>query len=161
MTSLAVGACAGADVLFEYGKADALRSNPKLDELADYLKEFPKAKVMVKGYADSKSSAPAVNAKLGLRRANQGKQYLLNKGVKSSQIVVKSFGEENPVALNILNGQNSDECARYNRRLEFKVIEQGETTMLIRGIRNIPSHLKSPDYKRDYNKASGWPETTK
>jgi len=33
--------------------------------------------------------------------------------------------------------------------------------MLIRGIRNIPSHLKSPDYKRDYNKASGWPETTR
>ena len=116
---------------------------------------------MVKGYADSKSSASAVNAKLGLRRANQGKQYLLNKGVKSSQIVVKSFGEENPVAINILNGQYSDECARYNRRLEFKMIEQGETTMLIRGIRNIPSHLKNPDYKRDYNKASGWPETQK
>ena len=149
------------DVLFEYGKADALRSNSKLDELADYLKQFPKAKVMVKGYADSKSSASAVNAKLGLRRANQGKQYLLNKGVKSSQIVVKSFGEENPVAINILNGEYSDECARYNRRLEFKMIEQGETTMLIRGIRNVPSHLKNPDYKRDYNKASGWPETKK
>ncbi|MBQ1697558.1 MAG: PD40 domain-containing protein [Bacteroidales bacterium] len=149
------------DVLFEYGKADALTNNPKLNELAEYLKQFPKAKVMVKGYADSKSSAPAVNAKLGLRRANQGKQYLLNKGVKASQIVVKSFGEENPVALNILNGQYNNDCARYNRRLEFKMIEQGETTMLIRGIRNIPSHLKSPDYKRDYNKASGWPETTK
>lgn len=149
------------DVLFEYGKADALRSNTQLDELAQYLKENPNAKVMVKGYADSKSSAPAVNAKLGLRRANQGKQYLLNKGVKSAQIVVKSFGEENPVALNILNGEYSDECALYNRRLEFKMIEQGNVTMLIRGIRNIPSHLKSPDYKRDYVKASGWPETQK
>ncbi|MCR5455855.1 MAG: OmpA family protein, partial [Bacteroidales bacterium] len=149
------------DVLFEYGKANALNTNQKLDELAEYLKENSKAKVMVKGYADSKSSAPAVNAKLGLRRANQGKQYLLNKGVKSSQIVVKSFGEENPVALNILNGEYSDECARYNRRLEFKVIEQGDVTMLIRGIRNIPSHLKNTDYKRDYTKASGWPETKK
>jgi outer membrane protein OmpA-like peptidoglycan-associated protein len=149
------------DVLFEFGKADALTNNSKLNELADYLKQYPKAKVMVKGYADNKGSASAINSKLGLRRANQGKQYLLNKGVKSSQIVVKSFGEENPVAVNLLNGDYSDNCARFNRRIEFKMIEQGDATMLIRGIRNIPSNYKSGDYKRDYVKASGWPEINK
>ncbi len=147
------------DITFAFGKADPFGENASLDELAQYLKDYPKAKVEVNGYADAQGSS-SLNYTLARKRALTAQTYLLRKGVKSSQIKVTSMGEENPVSLNFVNGEINEDSKKFNRRLEFNMIEQGDKTMLIRAIRNIPSQYKNADYKRKYTKKSGMPETT-
>ncbi|MCQ2250411.1 MAG: OmpA family protein [Bacteroidales bacterium] len=147
------------DITFAFGKADPFGENASLNVLADYLKEYPKAKVEVNGYADAQGSS-SLNYTLARKRALTAQSYLLKKGVKSSQIKVASMGEENPVSLNFVNGEINEDSKKFNRRLEFNMLEQGEKTMLIRAIRNIPSQYKNADYKRKYTKKPGMPETT-
>lgn len=147
------------DITFEFAKADPFSSNADLDKLAQYLKDYPKAKVEVRGYADAQGSS-SLNYTLARKRALTAQSYLTKKGVKASQIKVVSLGEENPLSFNLVNGEINESSKQYNRRLEFKMIQQGEKTMLIRAIRNIPAQYQNPDYKRDYVKKSGMPETT-
>lgn len=146
------------DITFAFAKADPLTSNENLDKLAQYLKDFPKAQIEVKGYADAQGSS-SLNYTLARKRALTAQSYLTKKGVKSSQIKVTSLGEENPLSYNLINGEINEASKKFNRRLEFKMLKQGEKTMLIRAIRNIPEQYKNPDYNRDYVKKSGMPET--
>ncbi len=146
------------DITFAFAKADPLSSNESLDKLAQYLKDFPKAQIEVKGYADAQGSS-SLNYTLARKRALTAQSYLTKKGVKASQIKVTSLGEENPLSFNLVNGEINEASKKFNRRLEFKMVKQGEKTMLIRAIRNIPEQYKNPDYNRDYVKKSGMPET--
>ena len=71
--------------------------------------------VAVSGHTDSVGS-DAYNVKLGQRRADVVKDYLVSKGVPGSKITTKSFGESQPVASN----KTADGRAK-NRRAEVDV----------------------------------------
>ena len=64
-----------------------------------------------------------------------------------------SYGEENPIAINKNpNGTWNKKGQQYNRRVEFRLLKQGEETLMIYGM-EVPDELKNPNYKFNYKKA--------
>ena len=90
---------------------------PVLDEAVDILKKHADKKVEIQGHTDS-IGTEAYNEKLGMRRADAVKMYLVDKGVTADNLTTESFGESNPVADN-----GTKEGRAMNRRVEFKVME--------------------------------------
>ncbi|MEQ8240814.1 MAG: OmpA family protein [Cyclobacteriaceae bacterium] len=84
-----------------------------LSKLALALKADRKIIIKVNGYADN-TGATAYNNKLSTKRAQSVADYLISKGVNKSQIIVKGFGEDKPIATN-----DTEEGRAKNRRVEF------------------------------------------
>lgn len=105
---------------FEFGGYNLTGESEKnLDYLAEYLKSEKELKLEISSHTDSKGSAE-FNLKLSAQRGNKVKSYLVNRGVQSNRIIVKSFGETQ-----LLNECSDDvECPpekhAENRRVELK-----------------------------------------
>jgi len=87
-----------------------------LDELAAQMKQNPQMKVELTGYTDNVGRAES-NKWWGLKRAESIALLLRQRGIPEDRIIVKSGGEENPIADNA-----TPEGRRKNRRVEVKVI---------------------------------------
>ena len=147
------------DISFPFGDAKALKPTPSLDTLAKYLKNNRDAVVEIRAYCDAKGSAE-YNLKLSKKRGQVVYNYLLQHGVNANQMIVNGFGEENPIAFNIINGEYDDESKAYNRRVEFQMKQQGsKETLLIRPLSTVPDKYVNPLYQKDYQKAPGTPES--
>ena len=84
-------------------------------DLLEYMRANPDAIITVTGYADSKGTEQ-YNYNLGLERANQVRNKLIEDGIYETSIVVKSQGENSPAA------ENSSELNRAkNRRTEISI----------------------------------------
>lgn len=103
-------------ITFETGK-DVIRKSsfPILDEVVAIMKENPAYILDINGHTDAVGD-DAKNLDLSQRRADAVKKYLSDKGVDSSRMAAKGFGETMPVADN-----NSNSGKAKNRRVEFKV----------------------------------------
>jgi outer membrane protein OmpA-like peptidoglycan-associated protein len=88
-----------------------------LDTLLDVVNRCPALRVEIGGHTDD-VGADAANLTLSERRAAAVAAYLAGKGVESSRLVPKGYGETVPLAAN-----DSDEARARNRRIEFKVLE--------------------------------------
>jgi len=103
-------------VNFDFNKSKLLpESYPILYDAAKTLLRNPDMKVEIQGYTDNVGSE-SYNKKLGQKRADAVKEYLVSKGVAANRLSTTSFGEGNPVADN----KTADGRA-MNRRIEFKV----------------------------------------
>ena len=86
----------------------------KLSEIATFLKDNPKARLLIEGYCDWKGT-PAYNKSLGDRRATTVKSYLTDLGADQSRIDTVSIGDESAIP-------NADgEQAKLDRRAAFVV----------------------------------------
>jgi OOP family OmpA-OmpF porin len=84
-----------------------------LDKAAAAMKVDPSVKFNLKGYA-SEEGTPEHNQILSQDRANSVKEYLINSGVKASDLTARGFGTSNPIA------DNSTESGKeLNRRVEL------------------------------------------
>jgi outer membrane protein OmpA-like peptidoglycan-associated protein len=92
-------------------------SYPSLDRVKEFLDNNPTLTVEVGGHSDSVGNKE-YNEKLCRRRAQNVLEYLVKKGIERSRLVVKIYGESNPIA------SNDDEVGgrEVNRRIELKVI---------------------------------------
>jgi outer membrane protein OmpA-like peptidoglycan-associated protein len=91
-------------------------SETELDNLVALLLENPNLRITLNGYTDNIGS-PATNLQLSKNRALSVKQYLESKGIASSRLLYKGFGEANPIAPNI-----TEEGRIKNRRTELIVL---------------------------------------
>ena len=91
-------------------------SYPVLDEVIDVLKRNPDVKVEVQGHTDNVGKAQ-YNQSLSEKRAKSVMEYLLKKGVRSSQLSYKGYGLERPIATN-----ETPEGRSKNRRVELQPI---------------------------------------
>lgn len=80
---------------------------------AEYLRQFPDARVTLEGNADERGSRE-YNLGLGERRGNAVQGALTAAGAGSAQLNVVSYGEERPVCR-----QHNEECWSKNRRVEI------------------------------------------
>jgi hypothetical protein len=79
---------------------------------------------------------------------------LVRRKANPNQLVVVGYGEENPIALNKnLDGTWNKEGQKYNRRIEFRVIKQGELSLLVKPLSDIPDNIKNNIYKYNYQKS--------
>ena len=94
------------DVFFEINKYEILASESgKIKEIADFLKENPKAKVQVTGYADVQTGNPQINDRLARQRADVVVKALIEQyEIAADRISYDSKGDrEQPFAENDKN----------------------------------------------------------
>jgi len=120
-------------ITFAAGKATILAtSNPKLDEAAKVLTDYPKLKIEIQGHTDDTKLIPgsafADNSELSQARADAVKAYLVGKGIAEDRLVAKGFGDSQPVAQITgadgapLKGKALSQARAKNRRVEFHPI---------------------------------------
>jgi outer membrane protein OmpA-like peptidoglycan-associated protein len=103
-------------VLFGFDRADLTASaETNLDKLSNILKEYPDTNIEIQGHTDSKG-ADSYNLSLSERRASAVATYLRGRGIASSRIRTKGFGETAPVATN-----DTEDGRSQNRRVDFLI----------------------------------------
>lgn len=106
-----------ADTFFDFDKivikADG---RAKLDDLISKIQGISLEVVIVVGHTDS-IGTDAYNMKLGARRANAVKAYLVSRGIEPNRVYTESKGERQPVA----NNRTAQGRAK-NRRVEIEVV---------------------------------------
>jgi Tol biopolymer transport system component len=113
-----------------------------LDELIAFLIRNRDTIIEVAAYADTKGPA-AYNQSLTEIRANAAKKYMIEKGVLPEQVVARGYGENLPIAYEYDPKSNyNPQAAKYNRRLEVKVLKQGKERLYIRQKFDIPEDLR-------------------
>jgi len=106
------------DVLFAFNKAElSAQAGPRLDKLADFLKQFPERKLLIEGYTDSVGS-DGYNQELSARRAGAVRDALVARGVDTGRITARGYGKVYPVADNA-----SPEGRAMNRRVEIVIAD--------------------------------------
>ena len=110
------------DVLFEFNKAELLpAAQPRLDKLAEFLRQFPEKKLLIEGYTDAIGS-DRYNLELSQRRAEAVKAALVRRGIEPARMAAEGYGKAYPVA------DNKDAGGRQmNRRVEVVVSDEGGT----------------------------------
>lgn len=105
------------NVFFETGKYDLKpTSTAELNKLVSFLNTNPSIKIELGGHTDNVGSKES-NQLLSGNRAKTVYQYLIDKGISSSRLSFKGYGDTQPIADN-----NTDEGRQQNRRTEFKII---------------------------------------
>lgn len=101
-------------VNFATSKADLTPdSSGVLDRVSASLKDWPEVRVEIGGHTDS-TGGDAFNLDLSRRRAAAVKDYLVAKGIDSSRLASKGYGETKPIADN-----RTKEGRAKNRRVEL------------------------------------------
>ncbi len=90
-------------------------SLPQLDMLAEILKKYDSANLLVEGHTDNLGDE-TYNMQLSQKRCDAVKAYLISKGIFESRIVATGLGESKPVADN-----STPEGRSKNRRVVLKV----------------------------------------
>lgn len=105
------------NVYFDTNKDEIRREGfPYLDRLAELMISKRELKIRLSGHADSRGSS-AHNLELSKRRSESVMFYLLNRGLRRSQLDVEYYGEELPAAANV-----SEESRQRNRRVEMEFV---------------------------------------
>ncbi|MBQ8565185.1 MAG: OmpA family protein [Bacteroidaceae bacterium] len=86
-----------------------------LDSISSVMNEYGDLKLTITGHT-CKIGYKSINKKKGLKRADNAKSYLVDKGISEDRITTYSKGEEEPICSN-----DSKENRASNRRLEFVV----------------------------------------
>jgi peptidoglycan-associated lipoprotein len=106
------------DVQFEFDSAKlSMEAQDILRRKAEWLKENPRAKIIIEGHCDERGTNE-YNLALGDRRAFSSKSFLVDLGIAASRLTTVSYGEERPLD----PGAGEDAWAK-NRRAHF-VIKQ-------------------------------------
>lgn len=108
------------DVKFDFDKAQVKRdSYSDIENLAEFMKQFPQTATTVEGHTDSVGNA-AYNQKLSERRAGAVRDVLVKQyGVEANRVNAVGYGKARPVADNA-----TDSGRAINRRVEASVETQ-------------------------------------
>ncbi len=94
-------------------------SFPVLDDVVDVMQKNPQLRLVeVQGHTDARAS-DSYNQGLSERRAAAAMNYLVSKGIESSRLTSRGYGESQPIADN-----TSREGMSQNRRTEFVIMQR-------------------------------------
>jgi outer membrane protein OmpA-like peptidoglycan-associated protein len=103
-------------ILFAFGKADlSSGATTNLNKLVEVLNAYPDTDIEIQGHTDNKGS-DEFNQKLSEQRASSVASFLRAKGIASSRVRIKGYGETAPVATN-----DTEEGRAQNRRVNFLI----------------------------------------
>jgi outer membrane protein OmpA-like peptidoglycan-associated protein len=130
-------------ILFGFDKSDLTPDALKqLDILAQAMKASGSVIVEVTGYADSKGS-DTYNLNLSKKRAIAVVNYLKSKGVATDRLQAAGKGEKENIAINSNpDGTDSPAGRKYNRRVEFTVLQGGTEFIVIETVK-VPVELQA------------------
>jgi peptidoglycan-associated lipoprotein len=106
------------DILFEFDSASlSVEAQEILRAKAAWLRENPRARVMIEGHCDERGTNE-YNLALGDRRAFSSKSFLVDLGIADSRLTTISYGEERP-----LDSRSTEDAWAQNRRAHFVIKE--------------------------------------
>ncbi|MDH3826223.1 MAG: peptidoglycan-associated lipoprotein Pal [Desulfobacterales bacterium] len=106
------------DILFEFDSASlSVEAQEILRAKAAWLRENPRARVMIEGHCDERGTNE-YNLALGDRRAFSSKSFLVDLGIADSRLTTISYGEEQPV-----DSRATEDAWTQNRRAHFVIKE--------------------------------------
>ena len=103
-------------ILFGFDRSDLSNTSANnLNKLANILQKYPDTDIEVQGHTDNVGTT-SYNEGLSERRASSVASYLRSKGIKSSRLNTRGYGESAP------KYSNESETGRsQNRRVEFLI----------------------------------------
>jgi len=120
------------NLFFDFGKSDLRpESEPELMRIYNLMREYPKMKIEVQGFADSVGNSK-FNMYLSRMRAKSVRDWLVEKGIDSTRIRYVGYGEEE-------QGVTEEDLQR-SRRVQFKIIYLGPNIP-------VPEQEKEPSGK--------------
>jgi peptidoglycan-associated lipoprotein len=106
------------DVQFEFDSAKlSMEAQDILRQKAEWLKENPRAKIIIEGHCDERGTNE-YNLALGDRRAFSSKSFLVDLGIAASRLTTISYGEERPI-----DSRADEDAWAKNRRAHFVIKE--------------------------------------
>lgn len=118
------------NVFFDFDKSNVKSQYySNLDELANWLKANPEAELQISGHTDHYGT-DEYNMGLSKRRAESVQKYLMNKGVKKSQLKITYHGESQPLTIDV----DDDTIRHLNRVVLFEVIKQGNPVLMVKPV---------------------------
>jgi len=132
-------------LFFDFDQSSlTMEAKQHLDNLAATLNTNPDLQASLAGHTDAKGSNE-YNNELSRARVLEAMQYLLSQDVNSEQISTTFYGEQAPIAKNVLNGSKDLPTGRqFNRRVEVQIVNTANRKKLdgfVRKIR-VPAELK-------------------
>ncbi len=94
----------------------------ELEKVIAYMNEYPTIKVDVRSHTDSRAP-DNYNMSLSERRNKSTREYLVNRGISSSRLTGRGYGETQHVNECSNGVKCSEEQHQLNRRSEFIVVE--------------------------------------
>ena len=110
------------DTHFDFDKS-VLTNEAKalLDKDVQVLKDNPKTNVRVAGYTSAIGSEE-INQKLSEARANEVRNYLIEKGLEAERITIIGYGRTKPALYEVTPGDINSPEAKANMRVLFEVV---------------------------------------
>jgi OOP family OmpA-OmpF porin len=87
-----------------------------LDDVAEIMLKNTDVTFSISGYTDN-VGPDEYNLRLSSRRANEARNYLIERGVETDRITAKGYGEVNPKY-----GNDTEQSRQLNRRVEIKSV---------------------------------------
>ena len=107
---------------FNFGSAViSFGSYSYLDELSNLLNNNPEWRIKLSGHTDNVGSE-SLNLLLSKKRAEAIREVLINRSVSSDRIIVKYYGETQPIT-----GNDTEEGRQRNRRVDMLMIEKEDS----------------------------------
>jgi peptidoglycan-associated lipoprotein len=111
------------NIYYDFDKWDIREdARPTLDSLARILQQNPTISIELASHTDCRGN-DEYNMTLSQRRAESAVQYLINKGISTTRMLAKGYGESIPVATCIC-AQCTEEEHQRNRRTTFKIVKE-------------------------------------
>ena len=105
------------DVLFDFDRAEVRPPGRRaLEPVVAFLQEHPDQRLRIEGHADALGPT-AYNTWLSHERAKAVAEYLAEEGVEPERMMLRAFGESDPVAPN-----TTEEGRQRNRRVELTLL---------------------------------------
>ena len=105
-----------------YFKADSVNLDPDsykvLNELADYLKAYPKTVIEIGGHTNTIPPDDYCNH-LSTQRAKSVQEYLISQGIPANRLQYKGYGKTDPL---IAYDKYNKEARLKNQRVEIKIL---------------------------------------
>ena len=99
-------------------------SKSMLQNLSRVLNENQYYSVELKGHADALGT-PESNQEISEKRADVAARFLNSIGISTSRIKSSSYGMDQPIAKNSINGKDCPKGRSYNRRVEIFITDKG------------------------------------
>lgn len=127
------------DLMNEVNKA-------KINKLITYLRDNPQHRLHIISHTDHlEPGLPEFVQYNTIKRANLVARYLMDNGVARDNISIESVSANYPLAKPMISGLLNSEYLAYNKRIEFEIIDQDNSTLASHNI----SDAKIPGYALD------------
>lgn len=116
------------NIFYDVNKAELTEASyNELNKIIELLQRNPNLKIELSAHTDSRGTE-FYNDKLSQARAQSCLDYLVKKGINSSRLIAKGYGEKQLVVSNEEIKQVSSELEQEilhqkNRRTEFKIVD--------------------------------------